>query len=283
MPPFMADAVAFGRSAARKPLVGITSGGEIDPVLAWPVLPRRGAVITEAASTFLGSLGADQRQQVLLPVDSEEWRLWFNIHPNVLRHGVILEDLSVAQRGAALELMRVTMSERGFEQARDVMRINGMLRDVTGMPDDFGEWPYFLTLFGEPSLDEPWGWQIDGHHLNLNVLVLGDRVAMSPWLMGSEPCRVDAGPLAGTEVLGDEERAGLDFIRSLNAEQLGLARRWPSILSADLPAELSTQIDGRMRAGAFQDNAVVPFEGLRADGLSDAQRMLLRRVVGTPS
>jgi hypothetical protein len=33
---------------------------------------------------------------------------------------------------------------------------------------------------GYPTLDEPWGWQIDGHHLNLNYFVLKDQVVMTP-------------------------------------------------------------------------------------------------------
>ena len=40
---------------------------------------------------------------------------------------------------------------------------------------------------GEPSATEPWGWQLDGHHLNLNYFVLGDQVVMTPAFWGSEP------------------------------------------------------------------------------------------------
>ena len=40
---------------------------------------------------------------------------------------------------------------------------------------------------GTPSEKEPWGWQLDGHHLIINYFVLGDQVVMTPAFWGSEP------------------------------------------------------------------------------------------------
>jgi len=128
---------------------------------------------------------------------------------------------------------------------------------LTGKTEDFGEWPYFFSLFGNPSADEPWGWQIDGHHLNLNALVLGDQLVLTPSFMGSEPCWTHEGPNAGQSIFGPEERAGLNLIRSLDGPQQARAVLHPSIAPGDLPPELSHPIDGRMVAGAFKDNAVV--------------------------
>ena len=52
------------------------------------------------------------------------------------------------------------------------MRLNDTLREITGRPDEFGEWFYWLSIFGEPSATEPWGFQFDGHHVNLNCFVI---------------------------------------------------------------------------------------------------------------
>ncbi len=82
---------------------------------------------------------------------------------------------------------------------------------MTGFHDDFGEWPYFLSFYGEPSTERPWAWQIDGHHLCLNGTVIGDQFLLTPSFMGSEPCQVFDGPLAGTMVFTPEERAGQDL------------------------------------------------------------------------
>jgi hypothetical protein len=218
---------------------------------------------------------------VTFPLDSTEWRSWFNVHMNFFRHGVMLEDLSVAQRELALDLARSTLSARGFAQFRDIMRLNEVLAVASGSADEFGEWPYFVSIFGNPSADEPWGWQVDGHHLNVNCFVLGDEIVLTPTFMGSEPCKVTSGPFAGIEVFRPEQQAGLDLIRSLDAGQRKTAVIYESIMPDVLPAHLQHWIDGRMQAGAFKDNLVLPYQGVQADNFSDAQRRLLRTVVGT--
>jgi hypothetical protein len=281
-PPFLQPVLDAALASTAEPLVGISTDGN----------PRRGlfplratgvttAPILDAAQDFLATLDPKQREKVVFGLEADERRMWFNIHPYAFRHGLMLEDLAPAQRKAALRLMEATLSARGFAQARDIMRLNALLVEVTGKTQDFGEWPYFVTLFGLPAADAPWGWQIDGHHLNLNFFVLRDQLVFTPSFMGSEPCRVTSGPLAGTAVFVPEARAGLALVRSLDAGQSGKAVLRASIQPEDLPPELKHPVDGRMVAGAFRDNAVVPYAGVRADALSDAQRRLLLALVAT--
>lgn len=282
LPPFLQPVLDAALSSTAEPLEGISTNGKVRrglfPLRATGVST---APILDAAQDFLAALDAGQRAKVSFDLEADERRLWFNIHPNVFRHGLILEDLTAAQRKAALRLMETTLSARGFAQARDVMRINALLIEVTKKPGDYGEWPYFITLFGKPSADDPWGWQIDGHHLNLNFFVLGDQLVFTPSFMGSEPCRIESGSLAGTEVFVPEAQAGLALVRSLDPGQGSKAVLRESILPDDLPAELKHPVDGRMAAGAFKDNAVIPYSGVRADALSDTQRRLLVKLIGT--
>jgi hypothetical protein len=266
--------------ALREPLRGLTTDGAIRPGL-FP-LQATGvstAPITQAALAFVRALSAGQRQRAVFALGADERRQWLNIHPNLFRHGVMLEDLPAATRHLALEMVRASLSARGFAQARDIMRLNGMLVEVTGRSDDYGEWPYFLSIFGEPGGQQPWAWQIDGHHLCLNCTIVGEQVVLSPAFMGSEPCQVLAGPLAGTMVFTAEERAGLDLIRSLDDGQARQAILRPSIHPGDLPLALQDPFDGRMVAGAFRDNAVIPYAGVCAAGLSQRQRHRLRVLV----
>ena len=68
------------------------------------------------------------------------------------------------------------------------MKLNETLGELNG--NDFvqyGEWKYHVTVMGEPSATEPWGWQLDGHHAIINYFVLGDQVVMTPFFAGSEP------------------------------------------------------------------------------------------------
>ena len=126
---------------------------------------------------------------------------------------------------------------------------------------------------------EPWGWQIDGHHLCLNCTVVGDQVVLTPAFMGAEPSRVFDGPFAGTMLFSAEERTGLDLIRSLDTDQATKAILRPSIRPDDLPPELQHPFDGRMQGGAYHDNVTVPYEGVAGCDLSDAQRRRLLGVV----
>ena len=281
-PPFLQPMFDAAAAALARPLVGISSDGNVRPGL-FPLHATGVATapILGAAQGFLATLDTAQRAKVVLDTEADERRMWFNIHPNVYRHGLMLEDLAPVQREAAMRLMAATLSARGFAQARDIMRLNGLLVEITGKPEDFGEWPYFVTIFGMPAADAPWGWQIDGHHLNLNFFVLGDQLVFTPSFMGSEPCSVASGPLAGTAVFVPEARAGLAFMRALDERQSRKAVLRGSILPEDLPPELNDLVDGRMVAAAFKDNAVIPYTGVRGDELSDAQRRLLLALVGT--
>jgi hypothetical protein len=60
------------------------------------------------------------------------------------------------------------------------MKLNEHALEITGKPDEYGEWFYWVSVFGTPSAGEPWGWQIDGHHLNVNCFVLGDQLVLTP-------------------------------------------------------------------------------------------------------
>jgi len=118
-----------------------------------------------------------------------------------MRDGVCLADLDGNQREAALALMREAMSAAGYQTARDVMRLNEHALEITGKPEEYGEWFYWVSIFGTPSPDRPWGWQIDGHHLNVNWFALGDHLVLTSIFMGSEPVLARFGKHQGTRVL----------------------------------------------------------------------------------
>ena len=259
------EALIAGRTAAlEQPLRGLTSDGTVRPGL-FSLRPSgvSTAPITDAALSFLGALSAEQRRRAVYPLDAQERRMWLNVHPFLFRHGVMLEDLPPATRRLGLRLLEANLSARGFAQARDIMRLNGLLAEVTGNPDDFGEWPYFLSFYGEPGTDLPWAWQIDGHHLCLNGTIIGDQLVLTPSFMGSEPCQVFDGPLAGTMVFTAEERTGLDLIRSLDDGQAARAILAPSIQPDDLPPQLQDPFDGRMQGAR---SGTTPWSRTRVSG-----------------
>lgn len=261
------DLFAGWHVALAKPFTGLTANGAVEPNLF--ALRKTGASVqkvADAVRAFAASLDAEQRQQAAFPVDSEIWRTWSNIHRNLMRHGLCLAELSETQRELVYGIMQASLGARTYETARNAMRLNTTLAELTGLPLEFGEYYYWISLFGEPSADGPWGFQVDGHHCNINCFVLGDQMVLSPILLGSEPIKADAGKYAGLTVLREEEARGWQFMRALTSGQRGKA-----IVGKELP------FDGF--AAGFQDNAVLPYAGVPATAMTPAQRAQLADLI----
>ena len=254
--------------AIAQPFVGVRTTGGIETglfsvsstgVSTQPVL--------DAARVFLASLSDAQRDLVKFAVDDPEWRRWANQH-SLPRQGVSFEELDESQREAAFSLMKAGLSAKGFRRSRDIMRLNYSLGEITSNFEELDEWFYYFTMMGEPSESQPWGWQLDGHHLIVNYFVLGDQVVMTPTFMGSEPVIAESGKYRGVSVMQDEMRSGLELMRSLDDGQKS-------------QAVLETSKHGNNSvAEAFSDNIVLDYAGIRASKLSASQRDLLLAVVG---
>ena len=178
-----------------------------------------------------------------------------------------------------MAVLRASMSPHGYELSRDVMRLNRFLGDIVHGPAVMGEWSYIFCLFGEPSATEPWGWQFFGHHLVLNCFVLGQQMVLTPAFWGAEPSYADHGPFKGIRLFQDEERAGLKLMRAFSPEQQKRAIVAHSMMGGDLPEGRRHFADNLHLGGAFQDNRVVPYEGLKGDALSAPQRRDLMDLV----
>jgi hypothetical protein len=275
--------LARADAEAAAPYKGITLDGTpragLFPLHAGGASGASTEPMRAAALGFIASLSDVQRRSAAFPLDDPAWQRWSNVHPFIMRHGVLLEDLDAATRDKALEVMHSAFSERGFVTARDIMKLNYTIGEITQRWDEYGEWVYWLSLFGQPSLDGAWGWQIDGHHLNVNCVVVGDQLVLTPVFMGSEPTLAEAGKYAGTRVFEAEERLGLELVRSLSAEQRRVAVLRDSILSTALQADGRPATEGRIQGGALHDNLVLPYEGLPGASLtSDQQERLLELI-----
>jgi hypothetical protein len=276
-PEFAAISAAFD-----EPFHGITTDGTVrEGVLSYEAGGASTAPIVEAARAFLDTLDQpDQRNYALQPFDSPHRRRWVNAFFHWMPAGLYLDDAGPAQREAAMRVIAASVSAQGFEEIRATMRSNQALGDfVNYWTDTLREYAYVFTIFGEPSVQRPWMWQIMGHHLDLHCTVFGDRIVFAPQFMATEMAEIDEGPYAGRKLFDAQERRGLDLAGSLSAAQRERAVLYRSMLSRDLPPELGRPTNGRHRAGAGQDNLVLPYEGIRADALSAEQRALLMALV----
>ena len=240
---------------------GVTTDGKIQPGL-FPI--RSTGVSTgpvrKAAKEFLAALTEPQRTKTKFAVDDIEWRKWMN-QDFYVRQGVSFMEMSEPQKQKAFGLLKASLSAKGLQLSKDIMRLNYTLGELNN--NDFvryGEWQYWITIMGDPAGNGPWGWQIDGHHLIVNYFVLGDQVVMAPGFFGSEPVIAPSGKYKGTAILQDEQRQGLDFLRSLDTTQAKKA-----ILS-------SSKAANNALGEAFKDNLVLDYAGIRCNELTSTQK-----------
>jgi hypothetical protein len=263
---------AMSRKAEQEglaePFRGVTRNGTPEPGL---FAIRSSGVSTEpvreAAAAFLSGLTAEQRARTIFAIDDDEWRKWMNQHFYV-RQGVSFAEMSGGQREPAFGLMGAALSAKGLKLSRDIMRLNHTLGELNH--DDFeqyGEWLYWITVMGRPSATEPWGWQLDGHHLIINYFVLRDQVVMTPLFVGSEPAVAAEGKYKGTAILQDEQNDGLALLNTLDETQ-----RKKAVLSF-------SKTGNNNLAEAFKDNLVLDYAGLRATEMTPAQRERLVALV----
>jgi hypothetical protein len=246
------------------PFKGITTNGQVEPGLFH--LKATGvstAAVRRAAERFLAGLTAEQRNRTQFAVDDPEWRKWMN-QSFYVRQGVSFLEMTPAQRELAFNLLRASLSARGVTQTRDIMRLNETLAELSGGNfDEYGEGRYHITVMGKPSATEPWGWQFDGHHADINYFVIGDQVVMTPFFAGSEPASATSGKYQGTAVLQEEQSRGLTLINALDAGQ-----RTRAILN---PTKSG---DGNLTE-AWRDNVVIDYAGIPASALNAYQRQQL--------
>lgn len=256
-----------GAAALAEPFRGIAAGGEIERGLF--KIESTGvstAPVVAAAEKFLAGLSDDQRSRTTYPVDDIEWRQWDNRH-FYKRQGVGFNEMDPTQRELAFAMMRESLSAKGLKLSKDIMKLNGTLAELANDFDEYGEWLYWITIMGQPSTTEPWGWQVDGHHLIINYFVLGDQVVMSPVFVGSEPVHATSGKFKGTIVMQEEQNLGLAFVRSLNSQQ-----RQEAIVS-------EVKDGNNAVAQAYRDNIDLDYAGLAASKLDRPQQSLLLDVI----
>jgi hypothetical protein len=257
----------YEQEGLAAPFRGITTDGKVIPGL-FEISPS--GVSTEpvrnAAEKFIDSLTNVQLARTMFPIDDLQWRKWMNQH-FYARQGISFQEMTDAQRDAAFGLMHASLSAKGFELTRNVMRLNETLAEMAEEHAFLGEWLYFITIMGKPSATEPWGWQLSGHHAIINYFILRDQLVMTPVFLGSEPVRATSGKYKGVVILQQEQNDGLEMLRGLTDTQ-----RQQAVLNF-------SKTGNNNLTEAFKDNVVLDYTGLRANDLASAARRRLRDLV----
>lgn len=225
--------------------------------------------MAEAATNFLSALGARERQKAEIDfADTVERENWHYIPRD--RTGLPLKEMDQKQRELAHALVATGVSTGGYEKVSTIISLEGVLAELEGEGRRFVRDPelYYLSVFGTPGADAPWGWRFEGHHISLNyTLVAGRMLGPTPLFFGSNPAEVRHGEREGLRALKEEEDLGRQLLHALDGEQREVA-----IVSAEAPADIITTNVPYVRG------EVEP-EGLGSADMSAAQREILHALV----
>jgi len=278
--PFFQEQRALFDSLMAEPFRGITTDGTLRPVGRRPV--ANGAPVEameSAARALINVLRPDVAERIRFPVDDQTaWRRWHNMPMAWPIDGIGLEEMNAEEHAATHALLAASLSKQGYAHLRDLMAINRFSGGLLQREKYLNEDCYTIGLFGEPGSGD-WGWQLYGHHICLNVRLVGEAYVLSPFLLAAEPTLVDEGPNAGINAFMANETAGLALIRGLSPDLREKAMILPSILSGDVPEGRRHWADSLHLGGAFRDNRTIPLEGVCAGEFTTADRERLLAAV----
>jgi hypothetical protein len=225
--------------------------------------------VVAAANAFLATLGDTQRAKGTFDFNSPQRIGWSNLPSGIFqRNGLRLGDLTPQQRSAALALVAAALSRDGYQKVTDIMNADEVLKNAGGgrtggRPGGgivFGVDEFYLGLLGAPSATTPWMIQFGGHHLAINVTIVGPDNVMTPSLPATQPAKYT---LNGQTVrpLGDEHDKAFALVNALDAAQ-------------QKQAILGYQVSDLV-LGPGHDGKVIQPEGIVGSALSDSQQAML--------
>lgn len=225
----------------------------------------------------------------------------------VQRNGVELSAMTKDQRKLAMDVVAAVLSKGGYQKVVGIMEGDQKLaegqggkgkgpkgkdgkdkefKDKDGKDKDgkgkgfkdkggkgkdgkgmFGAEKYYLAIFGKPSATKPWMVQFGGHHLGINVTVIGKHFVLTPTHTGAQPAQFKSG---GMEVrpLGLENDTAFKLVNDLDEKQRA-------------QAIVGQKPQGELVLGPGRDGkAVPPPEGIKGSALTAKQQAMLLNLIG---
>lgn len=259
------------------------------------------ARMTEAAQALLSALDSGQRSRATYPFDDHAERVRWYYFP-AQQGGLPLGDMTAAQRRQAHQLLQTGLSSQAYARATQVISLESVLGQIEGTEGMFERDPglYFVSIFGEPSASNSWGWRFNGHHVCINhTIVDGELVAATPMFLGSNPARVRHEGFDIVRLFGDSEDIALELLDALTPQlreaAMVSARAPMDILLGNLPHPAAPHarkgvpglpatfgMPGNPEAQSLLDMLYYDVSrpiGLASDKMTAGQRELLARLV----
>jgi hypothetical protein len=239
--------------------------------------------IIDATSQFISTLSQAEIELVSFDFEDSLRTKWTNLPIGLQkRHGIRYGHLSEKSKIAFHHLLTTLFSSQGYLKTTSIMVLDDVLNEVykeayerklisdevyqeiRAFNWDYGN--YFIAIWGEPNLKEPWGLKFEGHHISINLSIVGDEVSLTPLFLGTDPAEVTISKYSGLRVLSKEEDYGLLLINSLNEEQKQIAT-----LSQEVPADIITNPSNKQR--------ITTYQGIKASELTTKQKGILMMII----
>jgi hypothetical protein len=236
-----------------------------------PPAGKLAADVAAAANKFLATLEDGQRVKAVYKFDDEAQRKrWSNLPTSMVKRGGLrMGDLTKQQRDAVQALLNAALSKSGAEKVVQIAEGDEMLKKAArggpGGPAMFGRDEYYISLLGQPSAKEPWMIQFGGHHLGINITLVGEHATLAPSHTGVQPATFEfEGKTA--RPLGREVDKAFALMGSLDE-----AQRKQAILGMQMRD---------LVLGPGRDGQTIQPEGIKGSALTEKQRELLLDLAG---
>jgi hypothetical protein len=223
-----------------------------------------------AAQTFLGTLDERQRKVVNVDLNEDTRTKWNNLPTGIAppRNGIRLGVMTPAQQEAALKLVSAPLSPSGYQKVINI--VNGddvfdkkMARTLRARENTtplFGRGEFYVAILGKPSTTAPWMIQFGGHHLGINITLVGSQHVITPSHTGAQPATYTMNGVT-IRPLGKENDKAFALINGLSP-----AQRKQAMLDYYVADSVF---------GPGHDGEVIQPEGVRAATFTPGQQAML--------
>ncbi len=224
------------------------------------------AAVVSAANAFLATLDDAGRVKALFAADdAAQIKNWSNLPSGIYnRKGLRMGDLTKPQRDAVHALLAAALSPMGYRKTIEIVEADEVLKQTSTGGPKFGRDEFFISFVGKPSATDRWIIQFGGHHLALNIIVIGGQNLLTPSHTAAQPASyvVDGKSI---RPLGGEDDASFALINALDD-----AQKKQAIIGAAMRD---------LVLGPTQDGKTVMPEGVKVSTFNDRQKALLTELV----
>lgn len=239
--------------------------------------------IIDITIEFINSLQKEELVTVNHDFEDTLRTRWTNLPVGLAkRPGISYGELSEESKIRFNHLLTTLLSSQGYLKITSIMNLDDILnivyktayerKTISGkvfdevMNLDWNYKHYFISIWGEPQKEKPWGLKFEGHHISLNLSVAGDKYSLTPLFLGTDPAEVTISKYAGLRVLSKEEDYGIKLINSLNKEE-------------KLIATLSKEVLQDIITNPTNKNRITQYQGIKASDFNKEQKELFELLI----